>query len=246
MDKILIIDSEPAIVDLLVNSLKQEYEVQCCLDPGEFVEMAMEFQPALVVADLSIPGVDMSGVLQSLFMSGFRAKIVASCRYISDYITQRMYDLGASALFQRPCEANNLLQAIIGVMLDLQGTEYKDVRRCTNDLLLQMGFRMNLHGYGCVLEAVLYLAEHPDCVLSTELYPEVAKRCNGTALQVEKAIRDCIKNAYLCRNAQIWQLYFPLCLHRKKDRITNAEFLNRMAYAIREFMEYKKDKTGTD
>lgn len=246
MDKILIIDSEPAIATMLTKSLEREYEVLCCQDPSQFVDMVWQFQPALLVVDLSYPGADVLGLLQSVFMAGFRAKIVASARCMGDFVVDRMRQLGASCLFDRPCTVNALLKAITGVMLGVESVPKNDLRKSANDLLLQLGLRMDLQGYRYLLESVLYTVAHPDCALTTELYPDVAKVCNATAEQVEKAIRDCIQKAWLCRDERIWHLYFPIHLRRKNEHLTNGAFLKRIAYAVADFSEFIDQNTGTE
>lgn len=243
MDRILLIDSEPAIVQMLSKSLERNYRLICC-DPGQFLPLAQQMQPTLIVVDISFPGVDMLGMLQSLFMAGFRCRIVASARYVGHYMIQSLHKLGASCLLQRPCTANGLLQAILDIMLGLEELPGNHMRRNANNLLLRMGFRMDLQGYRYLLEAVLYVAKHPGCVLTTELYPDVAKLCNATSNQVEKDIRECIHKAWDCRDEQIWHLYFPIYLRKKSDRLTNGAFLKRIGYAVADFSEY--EKTGTE
>lgn len=244
MDRILLIDSEPAIADMLTKSLEGDYQITCC-DPGEFLSLAQQLHPALLVVDLSAPGADMLGLLQSLFMAGFRSRIIASARYVSDYMVQCLHKLGASCLLQRPCTVNALLQVILDVMLGVENVPGNDLRRAANNLLLRLGLRMDLQGYRYLLEAVLYAAKHPNCTLTTELYPDVAKLCNATSNQVEKDIRECIQKAWVCRDEQVWRLYFPISLRKKSDRLTNGAFLKRIAFAVADFSEYSKQKTGT-
>lgn len=245
MNKILILDSEPAIAALLAKSLEGDYRVLCCPDSGSFAQMAMEFQPRLLVVDLSAPGDDMIRVLQGLFMCGYRGKIVASSRFVSDYVVEHLQQLGASCLLTRPCTVNALLQPILDIMLGLEAAPGNDMRKVANELLLQLGFRMDLQGYKYLLEAVLYTVKHPDCAVTTELYPDIAKLCNGTSQQAEKAIRDCVHKAWDCRDERIWHLYFPVYFRKKKDRLTSGVFLKRIAYAVADYMEYSHRNAGT-
>ena len=245
MDTILILDSDPIITERLVKSLERDYHVCCCQDHQELIDFATECKPAVMVVDLSIAGEQTVALLQTLYMSGFRAPIIASSTYWSAYAVDRMVQLGARSLIARPCTANAILRGVMDAVLP-DKTPDCDRRRCINDLLLNLGFRMDLQGYRYIPDLVSYIIEHPNCMITTQLYPDVAKLYNANDKQVEKTVRDCINATWENRDVRIWKLYFPERVCKQRDCVSNGVFLKRIAYAIADYMGYTQSKTGTD
>jgi two-component system response regulator VicR len=57
--KILVVDDEKPIADILEFNLKKEgYEVHCVYDGNEAIEIVEEFQPDLILLDIMLPGKD--------------------------------------------------------------------------------------------------------------------------------------------------------------------------------------------
>lgn len=244
MDSILIYDSDPVLLDALRKSLEEHYQVYCCGNRQDFLALAAEMQPMVMVVDLSFFGEDTISVLQSLYMSGYRTHIVASGNYCSTYLSDRLSQLQVHSFMTRPCSANALLHGVMDATL-LKTNINRDQRRYINDLLLNLGFRMDLHGYRYLPDALIYVMEHPDCVLTSQLYPDIARPYHSTGEEAEKAIRDSICWAWRHRDPRIWKRYFPEGVHRDKS-VSNGVFLKRIAYAISDYMDYVQLKTGTD
>ena len=67
MTKILIVDDEPSIVNLVTAYLKPEgYEVYAAVDGPSGLKAARAFKPDLVILDLMLPGMDGLEVLSRL------------------------------------------------------------------------------------------------------------------------------------------------------------------------------------
>ncbi len=59
VSKILVVDDEPAVTELLVYNLrKASYEVLAASDGGQALEMARQCSPDLILLDLMLPGVE--------------------------------------------------------------------------------------------------------------------------------------------------------------------------------------------
>jgi len=66
-DKILVIDDEKDILDLVEYNLKQNgYKVSCVATGEEALEVAISFKPDLILLDLMLPGVDGFDVCRNL------------------------------------------------------------------------------------------------------------------------------------------------------------------------------------
>lgn len=244
MDAIIIYDSEPILLERLKKSLEANYDVYCCSNREDFLLLAAELQPLVLVVDLSFAGEDTVSVLQSLYMSGYRTHIVASGNFYSPYLINRLEQLQVHSFLTRPCEINLILRSILDAAC-ADHYKHADVKRFTHDLLLSLGFRMDLSGYHYVFDALIYTIEHPDSGLISQLYPDIAKPYHASSKNAEKAIRDCITSAWKNRDRHIWKRYFPNDYHKEKP-VSNGVFFKRMAYAIEDFMGFVQQKTGTD
>ncbi len=59
MDKVLVVEDEPALLDTLVYNLKrQNFDVITATDGGNAVTLAREYQPDLIILDLMLPILD--------------------------------------------------------------------------------------------------------------------------------------------------------------------------------------------
>ena len=245
MKTILIMDSDPIIEQMLVKSLERDYHICCCRDAHELVEFASTIQPLAMIVDITIGGEQTVALLQTLYMSGFRAPIIATGAYWSAYAVERMVQLGAQSLINRPCSVSAILRSVMDAVMK-QDSDCADIRRYTNDLLLSLGLPMHLQGYRYIPDLIFYLIDHPNCMMTTQLYPDVAKFYNATGAQVEKVVRDCLHAGWKNRDTRIWKLYFPEYICKRTDCISNSVFLKRMAYAVASYMGYIQCKTGTD
>ena len=75
--RILVVDDEPNIVELLSTSLRfAGFEVRTAQDGAEALDVARSFGPDLLVLDVMMPGLDGFDVLRSLRSSGSRTPVV--------------------------------------------------------------------------------------------------------------------------------------------------------------------------
>ena len=238
MGRVYIIESALKLRDDLIKALAREYQVQVC----ERIECALEdiksFQPDLLVMDMTVPDLDGIGLLNVLFTAGIRPKLILSLNYVEDRVQYILSQFKVSYILSRPVHRQVLLNRIMDVLLGVDGGENLELRRIANNLLLKLGLHMELQGYRSTLEAVVYVCEHPDCKLSNELYVQIGKLLGGNGKQVEHCIRTCLNNAWLNRDEQIWELYFPRNRYGHLTRLTNGAFLKRIAFAINDFYEF--------
>lgn len=80
-EKILLVDDEAEIVELISLYLKKEgYEVLCSNNGAEALEMAKEHRPDLVILDISLPGMDGIEVCRQLRKSFSTPILFLSCK----------------------------------------------------------------------------------------------------------------------------------------------------------------------
>ncbi|NLE82195.1 MAG: response regulator transcription factor [Rhodococcus sp.] len=75
--RVLVVDDEPSIVELLSVSLKfQGFEVETAANGAEGLDRARRFQPDAVILDVMMPGMDGMGMLRRLRADGSDAPVL--------------------------------------------------------------------------------------------------------------------------------------------------------------------------
>jgi two-component system OmpR family response regulator len=75
--RLLVVDDEPNIVDLLATSLRfAGFEVATARNGSEALRVAPEFRPDLLVLDVMMPGIDGFGVVRRLRQEGMTVPVV--------------------------------------------------------------------------------------------------------------------------------------------------------------------------
>src|SRR5437588_7862976 len=75
--RLLVVDDEPNIVELLSASLRYAgFEVASATSGGEALEIAKRFRPDLLVLDVMMPGVDGFSVVRRLRADGQRVPVL--------------------------------------------------------------------------------------------------------------------------------------------------------------------------
>ncbi len=242
MRRIYMIESISVLAKEFAKSLSGVYEVKHCTDTGNILKELDSFRPDLIVMDMSVPGYEPIDIVEHAYLSGIRPKILASTVYWHDALEERLTRADAGLMLLRPFTVDYLLMAAEEILLSMETGREADIRRITNDLLLRLGFRLDLQGYRYVLEAVVYAASHMDCMISCELYPVVARLCRVNQLVVERAMRRCIERAWLLRDDHAWNLYFPKDHNGRTRHLTNGAFVKRIAFAVNEYLDYQQGR----
>src|SRR5690349_7658014 len=63
---VLVIDNEPAIVEMLEILLEEDFNVSTCLDSADAIQQATQIQPDLIIMDVMMPAPNGVQVLKSL------------------------------------------------------------------------------------------------------------------------------------------------------------------------------------
>lgn len=238
MRRIYIIESISKFREDLVSTISGVHQVAVCMDAEQALEDIKSFMPDLIVMDMTMPELDGIGLLNILFTAGIRPKLVVSMNYTEDAVQHILSRFRVSFLLSRPVRKQMMLDRITDVLLGLDGGEELDKRRIANSLLLKLGMRLDLQGYRYTLEAVIYACNNINCMMTNELYPDVAKRLGGNGKQVEHSIRCCIQKAWENRDERIWGLYFPRNRYGNLTRLNNSTFLKRIAFAVNDFYDF--------
>ena len=119
---ILIVDDEPAVIDLLAYNLRREhYEVQTAMDGREALRLARDTQPDLILLDLMLPEIDGLDVCRELRKESEVPIIMITARGEE---TDRVVglELGADDYVCKPFSIRELLARVKAVLRRTQPT----------------------------------------------------------------------------------------------------------------------------
>lgn len=236
MLKLLLADADSDLLQVLVKQLKDKFEIFKSTNGVQTLEMVLHLKPDFVLLDLHLPQMDGMEILRTLRTSGNPVPVLTTGYLENDWICAELNRLQVSAIFLKPCNVSALASRILDVAEELASgkTPGRTPENFAHHLLLSLGFRMGFARYECVYHALL-LKYQGECGGITKcLYPKVAKQCGGNTPQVEKAVRDAIKDAFGQGNPAVWKMYFS---QQPLRCPSNDVFLARMAFAMQEYFE---------
>ncbi|MCE5277135.1 MAG: response regulator [Planctomycetaceae bacterium] len=115
--RVLIVDDEPAITQLLAGTIKeafQEFEVIEANDGFRAGQLVATLAPEVVLLDLKMPGVDGYDVCRIIKSNDQtrHARVIAMTAYPSEENVQQITDCGAEVCLEKPLDMDLLLKEI--------------------------------------------------------------------------------------------------------------------------------------
>ena len=213
MKTLLIAETSEEFRLVLQEYLQDSYLVKVCREGNEALHMMKVFQPDVVILDLLLPGIDGVTLLQKAEKCGLLPTILATTRFASDYMMDAGERLGAGYLIVKPCEVSAVAARLEDLMrgsIPEQAPEVTDpdLNTLVINALRELRIPTHPRGFSCLREALRLTLQEPGQQVTKTLYPAVGKVCGGNAEQVEHAIRRLIKQAWTCRDENIWNRYF--------------------------------------
>lgn len=110
---ILVVDDQPGIRRLLTEVLAENgYVAESAANGYEGLQKAKELNPALVLMDMKMPGMDGIETLRELRRSGLTTKVVMMTAYGELDMISEAKELGAIAYVTKPFDIVSLCQLI--------------------------------------------------------------------------------------------------------------------------------------
>lgn len=120
MTRVLVVDDDPNIVQLVKINLESEgYEVETASDGTDALDSIARRQPDAIVCDLMMPVTDGYTVLRTLRTDPATSKIpfvVLSAKVLPSDI-QRALEMGADRYITKPFDPEDLLDAVAQLLL---------------------------------------------------------------------------------------------------------------------------------
>ena len=232
--KLLIADGGEEFRQALKETLQDTYHVQTCRDGKEALSLLRSYRPDILVLDLLLPELDGISLLQNAIQDKSCPVVLATSRFINDYVLEAAGKLGVTYLIRKPCD----IRAIAARIVDLSECGcctpllQSDPRSHASNLLLRLGVPPKRAGYRYLREAIPIMARSPHLSITKELYPTVAALCQSDGNNVEHSIRSAIHAAWEHRDDRLWRIYFPPDASGHIPRPTNAGFILRLADSL--------------
>lgn len=235
MLKLLIADAGEEFRLALAEQTRGSYRVRICQEGRETLQTVLSFKPDLMVLDMMLPGMDGISILEAAAEEGIYPTVLAITKYSSDYLVESAQRLNVGYLMMKPCDVGITAARLQDMTrhLDTSGRACPDPRAAVSNMLLTLGISTKLRGYGYLREAILETMRCPGQMVTKELYPKVGKRCNASAIQVERSVRSAIDKAWKQRNEDAWNRYFSRSAEDEPERPTNSVFISCLAERIK-------------
>ena len=232
--KLLIADGSEDFRMALADALRGTYQVRHCADGDQARMLLGSFRPDVLVLDMMLVGMDGISLLHWAIGAGHCPTVLATTRFVSDYILESAERFGISYIMVKPCDIRAVAARIgdLSTRIHPPRQPQADARTQVTGLLLTLGVPVKLRGYAYLREAILVMARNTGQSITKELYPAVAEICGCASVHVERSIRSAISAAWEVRDETVWKLYFPPDGDEKIPRPTNGAFILRMASCL--------------
>ena len=245
--RVLIADNSEEFCDQLVQSLKKHDVLELigiANDGEQAIRMVKQLKPDLLVIDLLLAKRDCIVVLKEIYSMEKRPVVVATSRFISDYVSSAVENLGVRYLMLKPCDSDSLTELIEDYWSSnqLQKTPQKraaaKIATMATDILHEIGIPAHIKGYHYLREAIIIAVEDPDVInaLTKVLYPQIARTFHTAPARVARAIQHAIEVAWDRSNQNVLNSFFRYTVNRQEDKPTVAEFLTVIADDIQRRM----------
>ena len=175
--KILLVDDDPDIIELLEYNLKKEgYEIASANDGIQAVEMAKTFKPDLILLDVMMPrqdGIETARQLRQLpdFKDTYILFLTARAE---EYTEVAAFDVGADDYIVKPIKPRALVSRIKAVLRrDTQQIESDSIIEIGQLVINRTNYSVNNNGVNLVMpkkefELLSFLAKHPNKVFNRD------------------------------------------------------------------------------
>ncbi len=114
--KILVIDDEPMVIEVVVDTLlSRRYAVLSTTNPEEGISLFKKYEKeiGLVLLDFSMPIMNGEEVFQHLREINPAIPVILSSGYTEEEVTKKFKETGLAGFIQKPYKPEYLLQTII-------------------------------------------------------------------------------------------------------------------------------------
>ncbi len=202
------------------------------------IRMVTERKPDVLVLDLMLAKQDGLSVLKAISSMERKPAILATSRFVTDYVASAAANLGARYLMLKPCD----MTALVERLEEIRGGErlrqpsgqrntVTSIESMVTSIIHEIGVPAHIKGYQYLREAIIIAVNDMDVInaITKVLYPQVAKTFQTTPSRVERAIRHAIEVAWDRGDLDTLQRFFGYTVSNTKGKPTNSEFIALIA-----------------
>ena len=205
-------------------------------DGEQAIRMVTERKPDILVLDLMLPKQDGLSVLKAISALDRKPAVLATSRFVTDYVASAAANLGVRYLMLKPCD----MTALVERLEEIRGGENKrqperrggtSIESMGTGIIHEIGVPAHIKGYQYLREAIIIAVNDMDVInaITKVLYPQVAKTFQTTPSRVERAIRHAIEVAWDRGDLDTLQRFFGYTVNSTKGKPTNSEFIALIA-----------------
>ena len=117
LPRVVLVDDHPAILRQTIQLISDEFEVVDVLDDGRLLPATVtQFDPDLIVLDITLPGLNGIEVAALLKKTGTSAKIVFLTVHADADYAREAFEVGAKGYVVKPRLASDLIPALRAAM----------------------------------------------------------------------------------------------------------------------------------
>ncbi|NJN45666.1 MAG: hybrid sensor histidine kinase/response regulator [Candidatus Competibacteraceae bacterium] len=158
-EKILIVDDNPTNIEILQEYLEDNYDLEIASSGTEALERAATFQPAIILLDIMMPGMDGYEVCKRIRATPSLAHIKIIILSVKAMLSERLegYTSGADDYITKPFEEEELL-AKVRVYLRLKSVE--EMNELNSNLLAMLSHETRTPLTSILMPVEILLADH--------------------------------------------------------------------------------------
>ncbi len=206
-------------------------------DGEKAIRMVTERKPDVLVLDLMLAKQDGLSVLKAISSMERKPAILATSRFVTDYVASAAANLGVRYLMLKPCDMSALVERLEEIRGGEQHQQPAGQRSATSiesmvtGIIHEIGVPAHIKGYQYLREAIIIAVNDMDVInaITKVLYPQVAKTFQTTPSRVERAIRHAIEVAWDRGDLDTLQRFFGYTVSNTKGKPTNSEFIALIA-----------------
>ena len=206
-------------------------------DGEQAIRLVSERKPDILVLDMMLAKKDGIAVLKAISNLERKPVVLATSRFITDYVASAAASLGVRYMMLKPCD----LTALVEHLEEIRGGENQrqtslrrggdSIETMVTGIIHEIGVPAHIKGYQYLREAIIIAVEDMDVInaITKVLYPQVAKTFQTTPSRVERAIRHAIEVAWDRGDLDTLQRFFGYTVSNTKGKPTNSEFIALIA-----------------
>lgn len=203
-------------------------------------------QPDAVLMSTYMPGKDALTLLEEsreLMMAGTDFFVVGEND--SWRVIQRLLECGTQYYFFAPVDCRLLTRRmfeIINLREDKQmqkAWRMEGLESQMTELFRMLGIPAHIKGYSFLKKGVMIAINdrHVLNAVTKELYPEIARESDSTAMRVERSIRHALETSWEKGDKVTQKQLFGYCADGKTDKPTNGQFITAVVDYLNKLLE---------